>query len=109
MPDTPITKKQLGSWGRTLATVLPIMGTIVASTWALASRAKDSENELSLLKTEQARQATIIERHAGQVERIPLLVDAMTRLERTMDTNNKAATKLTESMIRLETRLENRR
>jgi acyl-CoA synthetase (NDP forming) len=104
--DKPITKRELGSWARIAITVIPIMGTILASTWAIAGAAKESETQRLRLEAEVAHHAAELKRHSLILDRVPTLETSLKEVSDQLKEHERWTRRLNDVLIRVETRLE---
>jgi hypothetical protein len=104
--NKPITRKELGSWARVAVTVIPIVGTILASTWAIAGASKEAETKHQQLEAEVARQALELKRHALILDRVPTLESKLTTVSEQLKDHERWTRKLNDVLIRVETRLD---
>lgn len=104
-PDEVVTKKELGSWARLAFTVIPIMVTVLATTWALGSQSKATEEKISALEKAQLLHTDTLAKHARVVDRVPQLEDALERVSAQLKDHEKWTRRLNDTLIRVETLL----
>jgi hypothetical protein len=105
--DNAVTKRDLGSWGKVAATVLPILAAILTTTWALATQANESDQKITRIMEVQKEHADLLNKHEETLRRMPSLEQKMHDLSKVVEENTRLARSLNDTMIRLETRMEN--
>ena len=113
--DKPITKKELGSWARVVATVVPILVAVITATWALSGQAKDAETQFRSLKEVQDKNTLLLKQHADILNRVPRLEQSLGDLDKALDRvtdqlekHQRWTQRLNDVLIRVETKLEGR-
>lgn len=104
--DEPITKKEVGSWVKVAATVLPLLVAILTTTWALASQASESTQKITQIIEVQKEHAALLKVHDEILRRVPTLEQTLLSFDKAITENTRLSRSLNDTMIRLQTRME---